>query len=120
MANYIPKIQWNDQSVLGNTSTGSPVISSVLSTALIEVGMVTTSARFPVGTTVLSKTPSTITMSRNATSNQTQLATGFYHEIEFVYPVNGRPSEDLCFNFRTKANSNQSHFGKAQTHIQVY
>lgn len=95
MANYIPKIQWNDQSVLGNTSAGSPVISSVLSTALIEVGMVTTSARFPVGTTVLSKTPNTITMSRNATSNQTQLATGFYHEIEFVYPVNGRPSEDF-------------------------
>jgi hypothetical protein len=62
---------------------------------MIEVGMITNSPRFPAGTVVLSKTSSTITMSRDAISPQTQQSIAFYHEIEFVYPANGRPTEDL-------------------------
>jgi hypothetical protein len=93
MANYIPKIQWNDQIIEGDTTSGNAVISNVADTSMINVGMRTTSNVFPSTAVVLSKTANSVTMTANALSNQTAASFNFLFEINFVYPVNGRPNE---------------------------
>jgi hypothetical protein len=93
MANYIPKIQWNEQSIIGDTTSGNPTITNITNTSLIQVGMRSTSAVFPSTATVLSKTSTSVTMTANALATETSEGFNFLHEIEFVYPVNGRPNE---------------------------
>jgi hypothetical protein len=95
MANYIPKIQWNDQLIAGDTTSGSAVIENVADTSLIEVGMTTPSSVFPNSSTVLSKTASSITMSANALTTEIGEEFSFYNEVVFVLPVNRRPNESF-------------------------
>lgn len=60
--------------VTGTTTNGSPIITAVESTSGIGVGAPIVGAGIPSGTTVLSTTTSTITMSQNATISALSVA----------------------------------------------
>jgi hypothetical protein len=96
--NYIPKLEWNFISVVGNTSTGSPIITNISSTTSVIAGMVVSSSAFAAGTTVLSKTSNTITLSANASGNNTALTNTLFEQIVFEYPCEKKPNEKYDVN----------------------
>lgn len=62
----------NGVTVVGAATAGNPTLTGITSTTGLAVGMVVTAAQFfPIGTTVLSFTPTTVTLSANATGTGT-------------------------------------------------
>lgn len=86
MANFIPRIEWNDISIVGNTSIGSAVITSVVSTTNVVEGMIINNAAFPADSYVLSKTVNSVTISNNATANNTAASFNLFQRLDFSYP----------------------------------
>lgn len=86
MASFIPRFEWNDVSVVGDTSSGTPTIINVASTTDILVGMIIDHAAFPADAYVLSKTVSTITISANALSSQASASFDLFQRFDFTYP----------------------------------
>ncbi len=95
MAFAIPKLQYLNGTSTADTTSGDEVISSVADTTDVEIGMVITGAGIPTGTTVLSKTADTITMSADATATAVAIAIAFSHQIEFDYPPKEKAGEKL-------------------------
>lgn len=91
---FIPKLEWKKGTVTGTRSIGSPTITGIASTASIETGlaynMFFEGSGIPAGTTVLSKTATTVTLSANATTAGTS-SYSFGHRIEFELPPKKDP-----------------------------
>lgn len=109
MSLYIPRLEWNDQTVSATRSSGSPTLSAISSTAAITVGMIASGTGIPSGATVLSKTVSSVTLSANATSSGTS-AVNFVERIDFEFP----PSQDTEEEFKPKQTVTESLSGLTQ------
>lgn len=94
MASFIPRLEWNDVSAVGDTTSGNPAITSVPSTTNIKVGMIVNHASFPADAYVLSKTVSTITLSANASATTTGVTYPFFERFDFSYPSTKNPSPE--------------------------
>lgn len=97
MSLYIPRLEWNDQSVTATRSNGNPVLSSISSTAGINAGMIASGTGIPSGATVISKTVNSVTLSEGALSSGTSVV-NFVERIDFDYP----PTEDTEEEFKPK------------------
>lgn len=85
MAHKIPKLQYLNTTLSGTTSSGSPTITGISSTADLQAGMKAVGTGIPVGATILSLTSTTATLSANATASAT-VSIAYYFEISFDYP----------------------------------
>lgn len=95
MANFIPRLEFNDISIVGTTSVGSAVITAVPSTALVVVGMIINHANFPANSYVLSKGASTVTISANATIASVLATLPLFERFDFVYPSDTQKGEPV-------------------------
>lgn len=86
MANFIPRIEWNDITVVGDSSIGSPTLTSVVSTSSVIVGMIINHTNFPANSKVLSKTVNSITFDNNATIASTAASFPLFQRLDFDYP----------------------------------
>jgi hypothetical protein len=86
MASFIPRFEWNDVSVVGDTTSGNPTITGISSTENIIEGMIVDHADFPADAYVVSKTGTTITMSANATATTADTTVDFFQRFTFTYP----------------------------------
>lgn len=84
--NFIPRLEWNDISIVGSVTSGSAVITSVASTALVKEGMVIDSPYFDDGTRVVSKTVNTVTMDAVSNSSVADQTHDLFHRINFTFP----------------------------------
>lgn len=109
MALFIPRLEWNDQTVSATRNSGSPVLSAISSTAGITVGMIASGTGIPSGATVLSKTVSSVTLSENATSSGTS-AVSFVERIDFDFP----PTADTEEEYKPKQTVTESLSGLTQ------
>lgn len=110
-AHAIPKIEWKNLSLTATRTGGSNTLTSVTTTN-IEVGMLIEGTGIPAGTTVLSKTVSTVVMSANA-SNPGTSSLAFLYRIEFEFP----PIEKAGEQIDSKERQSVSISGKVQTSI---
>lgn len=109
MSLYIPKLEWNDQTVTATASAGSPTLSGISSTVAINAGMIASGTGIPTGAAVISKTASSVTLSANATSSGSY-AINFVERIEFDFP----PTSDTEEQLRPKQTVSESLSGKQQ------
>ncbi len=86
MANFIPRLEWNDISIVGNTTLNSPIITSVVSTAAVIDGMIINHANFAANSYVVSHTVNTVTISSDATANGATLTLPLFQRLDFDYP----------------------------------
>ncbi|MFN8741539.1 MAG: hypothetical protein ACK5YR_16560 [Pirellula sp.] len=107
----IPKIEWKNQSLTATRTGGSNTLTSVTTTN-IEVGMLIEGTGIPSGTTVLSKTVSTVVMSANAISPGTS-SLDFLYRISLQYP----PIEPTGAKLNTNAQISESLSGVRQVSI---
>ena len=98
MALLIPRIEWKENSTTGDTNSGSPDITAAVLTTYAEVGMIIEGTGIPAGTTILSKTATTITMSANATATNTGITVTFFKRFDFEYPPTDDDDEQLDIN----------------------
>lgn len=94
MSLYIPRLEWNDQSVTGTRTSGNPIISGITSTAAINVGMIANGTGVPSDAEVISKTATSVTLNVNATSSGTS-AVNFVERINFEFPPTSDTEEEL-------------------------
>lgn len=86
MANHIPRFEFNDISIVGDTTNLSPVITDVVSTSEVFEGMIIDSANFPVDSYVISKTVDTVTISAPATADTSAGTLDLFERVDFQYP----------------------------------
>jgi hypothetical protein len=113
MAHAIPKIHFNQKSIVGNSTNLSATLTGVLSTVGLENGMVIEGTGIPANTSIVSFTSSTITMSNQASANQTGATFSAYKKIEFDYP----PIENSGERINPQERRNVSLSGITQTSI---
>lgn len=83
----IPKLQYKNISLNGNTTNSSAVITSITDTSNLEVNMFVTGTGIPSQTKILSIDSATqITLDKNATATNVGTSLSFGFEIEFDYP----------------------------------
>lgn len=91
---FIPKIEWKKGTLTGTRTSGSAVITGISNTDSVQTGaaynMFFEGTGIPAGTTILSKTVNSVTLSANATSNGTS-SFSFGHRIEFDLPPKKDP-----------------------------
>lgn len=87
---FIPKIEWLKGTVTGTRAIGNPTITAIASTTAIAVGMFFEGTGIPTGAKVLSKTLTSVTLDKNATSNGTSTFS-FGNRIQFDYPPKKDP-----------------------------
>lgn len=112
MPHAIPKIEWKNTTKTATRTASNNTLTSIASTADIEVGMIVEGVGIPAGTTVLSKTVSTVVMSQNAVSSGTG-SVDFEYRIEFDFPPKENEGEELD----PKERQSVSISGKVQTSI---
>lgn len=96
MAFRIPKIQWLNATIAGNTSSGNPQITNLTSTASLQAGMHVVGTGVPTGAKILTiDSPTQITLDANASATGTGVSFDFYFEIKFVYPPIEKDGEKL-------------------------
>lgn len=86
MANFVPRLEWNDLSVVGDITSASAVITGVASTANIYEGMILNNANFAANSYVVSKTVNSITMSNPASMSINDITLNFFERLDFDYP----------------------------------
>lgn len=86
MGHAIPKIHYNQLSIIGTTTSGSSILTGALSTVGLFAGMLIEGPGIPAEATILSFTDTTITISANATASGTSQTFSAYKKIEFDYP----------------------------------
>lgn len=83
----IPKIEYLNTTVVGNSSNGSALLTSLVSTSALSAGMFARGTGIPAGTTIVSVDSSTqVTLSANATANGTGVSFDFGFLVDFEYP----------------------------------
>lgn len=111
MANFIPKIEWDEFTVVGTTSVGSPIITGISDTTGTEVGMFISGTGIPVGAKVDSFTATTITMDVNATAAGSPTLT-LLNRITFSLPPDG---DNLRRRVRSQTKQTKSTNGTIQS-----
>lgn len=86
MALWIPRLEWNDQSVTGDITNLSPTIINIASTATINVGMIASGTGIPTGAEVISKTATSVTLNVDATSSTSSATVNFFERYDFEFP----------------------------------
>lgn len=87
MAHKIPKIQYDNQSFVGDVSSGSAIITNIVSTENLSAGMKVSGTGIPLTALILSiDSPTQITLTINATATNLAVALVSYFEIVFEYP----------------------------------
>lgn len=109
MSLWIPRLEWNDQTVTGTTAIGSPTITGISSTASINAGMVASGSGIPSNSVVVSKTASSVTLNKNCTAAATISAT-FFERYDFEFP----PTKDTEERLRPKQTITDSLDGTQQ------
>lgn len=110
----IPKIEYRNYTLAGNTSSGSPIITNFTTTANLIVGMFVKGTGIPTGATILSVDSSTqITLDQNATANGTGVSLAFGVEISFDYP----PEEPKGETLDSKERVSESISGERQVSV---
>ena len=109
MSLYIPRIEWNDQSVTGTRIGGNPTVSGISSTTEINVGMIANGTGIPSDAVVISKTVSSVTLSENALTSGTSVV-NFLERIDFDFP----PSADTEEEYKPKQTITESLSGLTQ------
>lgn len=109
MSLYIPRLEWNDQSVTGTRTSGSPTISGITSTDAINVGMIANGTGVPLDAVVISKTVNSVTLSANATLSGTSVVS-FVERIDFDFP----PTSDTEEQFKPRQTVTESLSGLTQ------
>jgi len=96
MAFAIPRIQYKNYTVAGNTSSGSALVTALTTTTGLEVGMFVRGTGIPTGAKILTVDSSTqVTLDMNATANGTGVSFDFGFEILFDYPPKEKYGEKL-------------------------
>ena len=115
MAFEIPKLQYKNVDLLGNTAISSGVITGITPTTNIEVGMFVRGTGIPAGALVGSKTANTVTLASGvlATANGINVPLSFGYEIIFDYP----PIEPTGENYETVSNISESISGVRQRSV---
>jgi hypothetical protein len=113
MGAHIPKIQYKNATLTGDTTNANATVSDVADTSDIEVGMIVTGSGIPAGTTVLSVGASSFTMNKNATATANNVSLSFAHELEFDYP----PVEPSGEKLKAEATVSESLSGLKQVSI---
>lgn len=100
MAFAIPKLQYKNVTLTGNTTSGSGTIAGLTSTASLAVGMFASGAGIPVGATIGSLTSNSFTLAGGvlATATATGVSIDFGNEISFDYPPKEPKGEALEVN----------------------
>lgn len=99
MSYWIPRLEWNDQTITGTTSTGNATITGITSTANINVGMICTGTGIQADSKVLSKTLTSVTLDKTATGSATVSLT-FFERYDFEFP----PVKDTDEVWKAKQN----------------
>lgn len=86
MGHAIPKIVYNVKSFSGDTTNLSDTITNIASTTDIVVGMLVSGPNITDGSTVVSKTSSTIQLSIAATGTSASQDFEAFYKIDFDYP----------------------------------
>lgn len=110
----IPKLQYKNVSVVGNTTNGSGTINNVADTSDLEAGMFIRGSGIPTGALIGSVTATQILLASGAVATATasvDLACGF--EFEFDYP----PKEPRGETIETKATISESLSGIRQVSV---
>ena len=94
MSLWIPRLEWNDQTISGTTAIGSPTITGISSTASINAGMIASGAGVPLNSVVVSKTASSVTLNNNCTAAATVNIT-FFERYDFEFPPTKDTEERL-------------------------
>ena len=85
MALWIPRIEWNDQTVSASVTNGNATLTSIASTTAINVGMVASGTGIPSNALVISKTANSVTLNVDATSSGSYAVT-FFERYDFEFP----------------------------------
>lgn len=85
MALWIPRLEWDEVSVTATRTATSPVLSSIASTAEINVGMIVNGTGLPTDAVVVSKTVSTVTLNVDATLSGSSVLV-FKERYDFEFP----------------------------------
>jgi hypothetical protein len=102
MAHKIPKFQWKNYTLSGNTTNGSPIVSGISSTSNLEADMYVTGAGIPAGTKILTVDSATqVTLDTNATATASGVSLAYFFEISFDYPPTEKKGEKLDPKERT-------------------
>ena len=94
MNDLIPRLEWNEQSVTATRISGNPTLSSISSTAGINVGMIASGTGIPTDAVVISKTVSSVTLNVNASLSGTSVII-FVERLDFQYPPKIDSEEEL-------------------------
>lgn len=86
MANFIPRLEWNDITIQGAATLDSEVITLVTNTTKVKVGMVIDHPVFPPDTYVISKTSNTVTASNKAGATSAGIVFDLFERLDFIYP----------------------------------
>lgn len=94
----IPRIEWNEISVVGDSTISDDEITGISSTSSVKVGMIVTGTGIPADTEVLSKTANSIQLSKNATANGNDITFTLFERFDFAYPPVKDSDEDIIPN----------------------
>lgn len=83
----IPRLEWNYVTEIGNATGTDPVIAAMANTSDILVGMTVTGNGVVAGSTVLSKTATTVTLSSPLSATNAGVLFTFFFRFDFTYPA---------------------------------
>jgi hypothetical protein len=108
----IPKLEWKNYSKTATRTISSNTLTLIASTVELEIGMFVEGTGIPDGTTIVSKTSSTVVMSANATANGA-VSISFGFRISFDYP----PKEPTGAKLNTNEKTSESLSGVRQVAV---
>lgn len=110
--NEIPKIQWKNITIAGETTNGSNVITNLASIVGLEVGMIVDHPDFPEGTVIDVVGGGTVDVSEDSTGD-TVGPIDFYFEFVFTYP----PIKDAGDELNPKGTKKTAFSGATQFNL---
>lgn len=81
----IPRLEWNDIQISGTTTSGNDQITGILSTSSVKEGMIIEGVGIPAGTRIVSKTPTSVQLSQDATASGSNTF-DLFERYDFQYP----------------------------------
>ena len=113
MPSFVPRLEWNDIEIEGDSSIGSPTITGIADTSEVVVGMIISHADFPVDTEVISKTANSITLSEDSLGTSTDEVFDLFERVTMDFPCPTEDSEE-----QVKANTSVSSSVAGQRQVQ--
>ncbi len=88
MANFLPRIEWKNITLTGDTNSNT-LVDGITSTTGVEIGMFIEGTGIPTGTTVSGFTSTTITLSQAATATASGVSLSLGFRFDFSLPPEG-------------------------------